>query len=91
MFFYFRKCGCGLTRVKHSKNTIISQDAEWTPDKCTIRIPTDAYGEIKFDDQTNSTNKPVRIGSPFSSFQSIILKVVFWRFLFNHDILAYKI
>lgn len=75
-----KKCGCGLTRVKHSKNTIISQDAEWTPDKCTIRIPTDAYGEIKFDDQTNSTNKPyVRLSDDTKAEDVIRLMTEKWE------------
>ena len=58
-FFHVRNpmCMCGRTKNQHDLN-VVREDTgdQWTPERCTRQMQTDAYGEIDFLG-TGSQNK----------------------------------
>ena len=59
LFFHVRNpmCICGRTKNQHDLN-VAREDTgdQWTPERCTRQMQTDAYGEIDFLG-TGSQNK----------------------------------
>lgn len=57
-------CNCGRNKLAHDAN-VAREDAgdQWTPERCTRQLPTDAYGEIDFLGQGSQTKR-----SPVSWF-----------------------
>ncbi|KAL9974193.1 hypothetical protein ACROYT_G011205 [Oculina patagonica] len=62
-------CKCGRTKLDHDA-TVAREDTsdQWTPERCTRLLPTDAYGEIEFLGQGKQTKR-----SPVSDFVVILI------------------
>ena len=42
-------CKCGRPKLLHDANVAREDTSDqWTPERCTRQLPTDAYGEIDF-------------------------------------------
>lgn len=51
-------CKCGRTKSLHDANVAREDTSEqWTPERCTRQLPTDAYGEIEFLGQGSQTKR----------------------------------
>ena len=56
-------CKCGRLKSLHDASMAREDTSEqWTPERCTRKLPTDAYGEIEFLGQGSQTKRsPVSI------------------------------
>ena len=69
MYIYRGICKCGNTidprdEGRHSEADR-SADAEWkSNDVCTREMPTNAFGELRFENTSKQTAKYVRVGFP---------------------------
>ena len=77
MLWFVRNPMCMCGRTKHLHDLSVARDDtgdQWTPERCTRQLPTDAYGEIDFLG-TASQNKrsPVSYISLYLMFSSCLV------------------
>ena len=59
-------CKCGKKKSAHDSNVAREDTSndQWTPERCTRQLPTDAYGEIDFLGQGKLTKRvPVSLSA----------------------------
>ncbi|KAJ7389833.1 Transient receptor putative cation channel sub M member 2 [Desmophyllum pertusum] len=73
-------CNCGRNKFAHDAN-VAREDAgdQWTPERCTRQLPTDAYGEIDFLGQGSQTKRSPYVRISHDTDVQLILKLMLER------------
>lgn len=73
-------CKCGRLRSLHDANVTREDTSEqWTPERCTRQLPTDAYGEIEFLGQGSQTKRSPYVRVSHDTDVQLILKLMLER------------
>ncbi|KAL9966190.1 hypothetical protein ACROYT_G024228 [Oculina patagonica] len=73
-------CKCGRPKLLHDV-TVAREDTsdQWTPERCTRQLPTDAYGEIEFLGQGSQTKRSPYVRVSHDTDANLVLKLMLER------------